>query len=269
MSWRQRYIENRQWLDWYRREFKFRVGRSFDDPDDACSAAIETMLFEKLPALEPRHQANLDALVRTTYRNVLRDLVREHHGRPRAPVEMQRVGEPIAQIYFLHCIHRMPSQLISEQLRLPSTSVLEWVNWLKAKNKCPKRTPTVSLSGADPDAPMREMEIRGDEREDPVGEDVEQAQLSALVAILFGLSDESPASETTLGESLRQILPRLKAALVLSDEDRTLLRLRFIEDRSPSQIAEATGMKVHTVRRRHTALIERIGDTFRQHLPDL
>jgi len=263
MSWYQIYQEDREWLAWYKREFDRKMGGLFEDPEDACSSAVYKLLFEKLPKAQPKHRDNMDAFVRTMFRNVLEDTRRAVFGRPRVPTKMKLIGPPIDQIYFAFCLLAKPIAVISTELQLSVEVVSEWVTWLKEKNKCPKKVVKVSLTSTSDDSGNREIELT-DNDGDPVGESVENEELGALVDLLVGLNDHSEDRAGSLSVDLGNKLDALRNAIDLSDEERLLIRLRFVEQLSVPATASAMSTQTHTVRNREKQLITRLGTVFRR-----
>lgn len=263
MSWYQIYQEDPEWLSWYRREFDRKLGGLFEDPEDACSSAIYKLLFEKLPKAKPKHRDNMEAFVRAMYRNVLEDTRRAFFGRPRVPTKMKLIGPPIDQIYFAFCLLSKPTAVIATELKLSIEVASEWVTWLKEKNKCPRKVVKVSLTTVTDDGASREVELT-DNDGDPVGESVENEELGALMDILVGLNDNAEERTGSLSQDLAQNLSAMRDAIDLSDEERLLIRLRFVEQLSIPATASSMSTEVHTVRNREKQLISRLGTVFRR-----
>ena len=91
-----------QWLDYFIAE----TGRFFRhteiDEEDACQDA-QIKLMQRLEAIN--HSEFNDAYVRTAFRNILKDLYRQHFGRVRPPVWVQRLGAVWVRIFELFCVH--------------------------------------------------------------------------------------------------------------------------------------------------------------------
>lgn len=261
MSWYQIYQEDPEWQAWYRREFERKLGGLFEDPEDACSSAIFKLLFEKLPKAKPKHRDNMEAFVRATYRNVLEDTRRAVFGRPRVPTKMKLTGPPIDQIFFAFCLLSKPATVIATELKLTIEVVSEWVTWLKQHNKCPKRVMKVSLTVTNSDGESRETELTDDDA-DPVGEAVENEELGALFDLLLGLNASGTDRTAALTASLAENIDEMRAAIELSDEERILMRLRFVEQLSAPAAAQAMNVQVHTVRNREKQLLARLRGIF-------
>lgn len=261
MSWYQVYQEDPDWLAWYRREFDRKLGGLFEDPEDACSSAIYKLLFEKLPKAKPKHRDNMEAFVRATYRNVLEDTRRSVFGRPRVPTKMKVLGPPIDQIYFAFCLLAKPANVIAAELLLTLEVVTEWVTWLKKNNKCPKRVQKVSLTMSTDDGEVRQVDITEDDG-DPVGDSVESEELGALMDLLLGLNDNNADRQENLTNSLADNIAQMRQAIELTDEERLLLRLRFVEQLTVPATADAMNLQVHTVRNREKQMFSRLRDVF-------
>lgn len=261
MSWYEIYQEDPEWQAWYRREFDRKLGGLFEDPEDACSSAIFKLLFEKLPKAKPKHRDNLEAFVRATYRNVLEDTRRAMFGRPRVPTKMKLIGPPIDQIFFAFCLLSKPSTVIATELQLTIDEVRKWVTWLKKNNKCPKRVMKVSLTVTNDAGESREAQLT-DNDEDPVAEDVENEELGALLDLLLDLNPSGPERSAGLTASLAQNLDEMRAAIELSDEERILMRLRFVEQLAVPAVAQAMNMQAHTIRNREKQLLGRLRRVF-------
>ena len=271
MDWYRKYREEAHWLAWYRREFDTTSRRIFDDPEDARATAIYRMLYEKLPASEPRNRDHLDAFVRTMFRNLVRDMIRERAGRPRPPAKMQLLGEPITNIFYKFCLERKPVEVIAAELALPELSVQEWVTWLRANRKCPERTATVSLVAMSGRHRCDEFELPSDERDDPVAADVESEQMVGigewLLEMTASVDERASGAQAQTGVALRVRLREMRCALseLLSDEERVILGLRYREELSTEAISAATGLPAHTVRRREKAVLGRLRTFFVVH----
>lgn len=263
MSWYRIYQEDPEWLAWYRREFDRKLGGLFEDPEDVCSTAIYKLLFEKLPKAKPRHKENMHAFVRAMFRNVLEDTRRSYFGRPRVPTKMKLIGPPIDQIYFAFCLMSKPIAVIAAELRLGEDVTGHWVTWLKENNKCPQKVIKVSLSIATEDGGSREMEMTEDDG-DPVGDGIVNEELVALIDLLLELNENSEQRTSSLSQDLGRNLDAMREAIDLSDEERLLIRLRFVEQLSVPATAKTLGNEVHTVRNREKQLITKLSTVFRR-----
>lgn len=261
MTWYQVYQEDPDWLAWYRREFDRKLGGLFEDPEDACSSAIYKLLFEKLPKAKPKHRDNMEAFVRATYRNVLEDTRRSVFGRPRVPTKMKVLGPPIDQIYFAFCLLSKPASVIATELALKLEVVSEWVTWLKKNSKCPKQVRKVSLTMSTDEGETRQVDL-SDDYGDPVGDEVENDELGSLLDTLLGLNDGNADRGAGLSASLSGNVAEMRAAIELSDEERILMRCRFVEQLSVSETASAMNIQVHTVRNREKQMLNQLRTVF-------
>lgn len=261
MSWFRKYQEDADWHRWYRREFDYRIGRALDDPEDAYGESIERLLVHKLPAYEPRHEENLDALVRTAYRHIMGDLWRKHFGRPRPPREMARALPAAEALYFKFCLERKPVDVIAEELALPERAVGTWATWLRVNDKCPKKKSFRSLD--DPDAASARREIEVVTAEDPVNRSAERDQAAAIVAMLLETAGREPSNKG--GEALQRTLRAVREELALDDEERLLLKLRFIEELDVTEAATLLGVDRRTVKSRESQVLERLRTLFESH----
>jgi DNA-directed RNA polymerase specialized sigma24 family protein len=263
MTWYQIYQEDPDWLAWYRREFDRKLGGLFEDPEDACSSAIYKLLFEKLPKAKPKHRDNMEAFVRATYRNVLEDTRRAFFGRPRVPTKMKLIGPPIDQIYFAFCLLSKPVSVISTELVLKLEVVSEWVTWLKKNNKCPKKVKKISLTVTSSEGETRQSDLTADEG-DPVGDEVESDELGSLMDLLLNLREEPADRVADLSASLADKVADMRSSIEISDEERILLRCRFVEQLNVPDTAKAMNMQVHTVRNREKQILKRLRTVFTQ-----
>lgn len=261
MTWYQVYQEDPDWLAWYKREFDRKLGGLFEDPEDACSSAIYKLLFEKLPKAKPKHRDNMEAFVRASYRNVLEDTRRAVFGRPRVPTKMKLVGPPVDQIYFAFCLLSKPVAVISTELCLKLEVVSEWVTWLKKHNKCPKQVKKVSLTMTGDEGESRQLDLTDDEG-DPVGDEVETDELVSLLDLLLGLSEHNADRGSDLSATLASRVSEMRSAIELSDDERILVRCRFVEQLSVPETATAMNWQAHTVRNREKQMLTRLRSVF-------
>lgn len=261
MTWYQIYQEDPDWHAWYRREFDRKLGGLFEDPEDACSSAIYKLLFEKLPKAKPKHRDNMEAFVRAAYRNVLEDTRRAMFGRPRVPTKMKLIGPPIDQIYFAFCLLSKPVSVIAAELTLKLEVVTEWVSWLKKNNKCPQRIRKVSLTVDDAEGGSRQIDLP-DEDDDSVAGNAETGELESLLQTLLGLGDDSSQDSSPLTNALAGKVGKMRAAITLTDEERILLRLRFVEQLTVPDTAKAMNVQAHTVRNREKQVLKRLRGVF-------
>lgn len=249
------------WIDWFEAECRRKLADFITDIDDVCQEAQVKLFTERLPNSSVAHRENLDGYVRTVYRSILEDLRRAHFGRPRTPSYMERQGPPISDIFALHCLEKLPVAVIVAETGLPDEEVEHWVAWLREKDRCTiKRRSvafddTVSLTRRRPDGGEDD-----DSQQDlpdastPMTEAVED-ELTSFLSVLFGLDDEYRSDEEMqtrmqrIGRVLSDRIDDLRAELALTDEDRILFRLVFVEGLSVTKAAAELDEKTHTVRR--------------------
>ena len=256
--WWKPYAEDPAWHRWYAKEFDRRFARSFADPENARAEAVARLLTHKLPNAKLNSRDNLDALVRTSFRNLCRDLIYAEHGKVRAPLVMRRLGPPDETVFFLFCLHGKKDDEIAEELHMDALSVRGWTTWLKAERKCPERIQKISLTGAaGPEDPDRELELPDREAgDDPTGDAAARDQTLELVELLLG--PPAPNAGSSGAEPLNR-LERMREMLRLDDDERLLLRSEA-NGVPPMDVASLLGIEVHTVRRRRQALFERVRD---------
>ena len=265
-EWFERYRHDPTWLDWFLREGRRTLGGLVDDIEDVCASARTHLLFHKLPASRPAHRDNLDAFVRVAYRSVLEDFRRRERGRPRVPREMALVGPPVDAIFFAHCLRAKPVEVIAEELRLALDTVRRWTRWLSANDKCPKRPVHVPIDGGE--GGEGAMDLPDDGPGAPSTDGAETEMRDLLLALFelgapddgAGDASDTGATADRLGHALRGRLPEMRTALALDDDDRLLLRLRYVEGLSAPAAAAALGEHPQALRRREKRRLGELRD---------
>lgn len=266
MAWYQHYLQDPKWLSWYSSYTHRKYQGVIDDLDDLAAEAL-ARLCEKLPTLKPKNQDNLDGLVRTIFKRLLIDRMREITKRPRPPTRLKAIGPPVESIFELHCLDGLHTNQIAQELRLRLDVVKYWVGWLNAERKCPERA--ISVPYDELDDANRHVSLPADDALDPTGDDAERSELIALLRLLLDVPSDSDAEQnmgkSTISNAMKSLCDRVREALAgaLDDDERLILRLRFVEEEEPMAAARSLQMPIHTFRRREKKLMQKLRDVFK------
>lgn len=258
------------WLRYYREQAAAFFHHTEVDEEDAAQEA-QLQLHQRL-AGHPAARLT-DALVRVTYKNLLRDIYRKYFGRPRPPRWVIRLGILWQTIWELFCLERLPRQEIVMRLEQGGSESAEGdsfcrlvdqaVERLTAEEACPKpREKLVSIDARDEDDPPFELSD-GQSATDPL----EQSEVQLLVQAILGGQSDGIDSEMAhnLGSRLALKWTALSRELELDDETRLMLRLLYQEQLSVADVARLLGKEPQHVRRPVQRACRRIRELFAAH----
>ncbi len=261
-SWYLKYCES-SWLDWYRQEFTNKFANGLEDPEDACASVVEKLIVTVLPNAKLRHTNNLDAFVKTSFRNLASDYRRQLLGRLRAPVTLVKLGEPFPQIFFEYCVNRLRAGIIAEKIALPIEIVKDWVDWIKTHNKCPEPVSHLSISEKGTEDLMADAKVFSTDQSDLLTDEMQIERYSVIAHwLITNFTDAGKPSGAS--HNLQEKLKKL-ASPPLNADDRILLKLLYWEGLTLTDAAKALKQQRHTVRNHRNSLLKRLHTFFLEH----
>lgn len=246
-------------------ESRKRFGRSARiDPQDANQAALTTLL-SRLSRVDP--EVLSDAYVFTAFKNALTDVHISAYGKPRPPSWIGRLGEPFTDIWRLFCLERYAETAIEELSRIERDLIRDTVQRLRARDDCPKNLVFVGIR-QDADDLHDEANVSGAivaDNLDPVGE-MDVSALQAMLSWVFAPQRQGSALDPEVSERLATALLQARQRLLdccdLSDDERLMIRLRFLEGLSAPKAAEILGKQPQHVRRGIRRALDRVRACF-------
>lgn len=269
MCWFAEYRDSKEWHHWYRSEAEAKFAGIADDIENIAAEATHILIL-KLPETELKSKKNPDGLIICMYRRILEDIRRTMFGRPRPPTVMKKLGDPIVQIFSLFCLEKRPNDVIADRLKLTLSKVEEWTQWLAANGKCPEKRTMVPLDATGGDRHNESgqgssVEVGDDHVDSEVSGVAERSEISAIMEFFFELGETGQKIEDHLSDSLADLLAAVRSELDVTDTDRVLFRLRYVENLSVPKTAEAMKMEAHTVRRHEKRRLAEIREIFSRH----
>jgi len=119
--------------------------------------------------------------------------------------------------------------------------VKHWTSWLGAERKCPEKITMVSTHQNSSDGEYT-VDIPDSDSEDPVGDDQVKLEHEALLELILEAGKPSPELSSDLSSGTRDALSQLHKTVSLTDDDRLMFRLRFVEGLSRAGAAKQLGM---------------------------
>lgn len=263
MHWYQNYIDDAKWQAFYEKEARRKLSGVISDWENCHAEAVMRLTMEKLPKATLSHSGNRDGYVASAYRSILIDIQREHCGRPRAPTLMKKAGPPIPKIFELHCLLGWRVDDISLRLQLPETDVKSWAAWLDFEQKCPRKTEMVSTTQTSEEGEYT-MDLPDSDCDDPVSEHQTQLEQNAILEMILDIGKPESALQESLTNSSNTSLPALAAELQLTDQERLVLRLRFVEGLSKSIAAKQLSITPATLKKVEDELMQRLRMVFKR-----
>lgn len=207
--------------------------------------------------------------------NLVEEFARKRFGRPRPPTWLQEQGELWVQMWKMLCLER---QLLPSILdRLSSRGTREESVLKEVARTIKARMPNCGLSAMDHQL-TEDVSMISDAQQAALGEDEtefehENAAVSEVVLMLRSVLGE-PAQESDFSEEARssaanyateqqEAMRAFRESLSLSDEERVLLKMIFVDGFSKSAASKALGLPSHQGGRVANNALERIGDAMR------
>ena len=241
MPWYQKYVDDMQWQSFYKEEAQRRLGKVIVDWENCYAEAMSRLFLDKLPQATLSHDGNRDGYVASVYRRLLEDIRREHCGRPRPPAKMKVAGPPTLLIFDLFCLQKLKAEEISVRLDMAEKEVKHWTSWLGAERKCPENITMVSTHQSSSDGEYT-LDIPDSDSEDPVGDDQVKLEHEALLELILEAGKPDSRLSGELSSGSREALSQLNKLVNLTDDDRLMFRLRFVEGLSRARTAKQLGM---------------------------
>lgn len=240
-----------QWIRFYNaaaREFFYHTEV---DEEEASQQAQEHLLIQ----LQKMDDRASDPLVKTIYKNALRDLYRKHFGRHRPPTWIQALGAKWIQVWQWFCLQGMPITEITRHVENEYQYQAEQlVEKIRQTDGCPnKRSQSVSMQ-----EPIKSQESDGDKLGDFISdgtgqahEDLDSEQIKLIISSLLSMGSQGENQQWDdqwVGEFLKK-KAHISEKLKLSNDEILMLKMRFEEDESINDIAEALFKPAYQIRR--------------------
>lgn len=208
--------------------------------------------------------------------NLIEEFARQRFGRPRPPSWLQAQGETWVQMWKLLCLERQMLPSVLDRLCMNGERLRESLEDIARTIRA--RMPNCGLTAMDQETSenielLSDMQQSDEELDSPGEFGAEEAAASEIMLMLRAvLSDE--VQEADFSAQARQEaadlavvasegMARLREELTLSDEERLLLRLVFVEGLSKTAASKAIGLPAHQAGRVTNAALERIGTAMR------
>lgn len=259
-EWYTIYQTDPEWEAKLERVFNKSFRRGFDDPENSFREAYSRTLFVKLPVYVPKNRDRLDGLVITTFKMVVKDLLREVHGRPRPPKVIKEAGSQAIEIFELHCIRRLHRDVIVEQLNIAKRVVAYWVGWIEAGNRCGRRPVMESLTSKRQENSGEQLDLKDTAQRDPSEHSVSE-ELASLIRYLLNISDNDSSETFALTEKLKSV----RSAIAFTDEERLIMQMKYFEELKIVEIARNLRLKSGYISNTLENTLKRIAQVFREY----
>lgn len=202
--------------------------------------------------------------------NLIEEFSRQRFGRPRPPSWLQAQGETWVRMWKMLCLERqlLPSILDKLSGTMESGLLTDIARTIKA------RMPNCGVSAMDHES-MEDVTSISDAQQDGdgVANAAESAEVAEVILLLRSVVDDEPA-EDHFSEDARasaagcaaensSAFVRLREQLALSDDEKLLLKMIFVEGFSKSAASRALGLLPHQAGRIANSALQRIGDALR------
>jgi RNA polymerase sigma factor (sigma-70 family) len=230
---------------------KQRACRRFADVtfgEEAFDFAIERLSRSDWAKLSQFRGDSLpETYLTTVFNNLVGDFARRRLGSVRPPAWLRALGNSAVRVFLLLCKKRLEPETIVDWMCARGAHREEWVRehiqMIKARvPDCGRHVGPVTLA----EIPEDHVEEDGTDPEAMMEHERRDALKLALGTLLDGDVDD--------------LDPELRQALAMSDDDRLLLKLVYMEGNKVAAAARALKMAEHTVRRRLKSLLTQIAD---------
>ena len=243
-TWVNDYFTN-DWVSYYNKTCRFYFAYSHVDVLDMSQQAQENLLIKLHKLKEPASEA----LVKTIYKNNLHDLHRKLFGRHRPPKWLVGMGTLWVQVWEWFCLKNIPMYEIEEYMPQISPQQSEtMVLKIKQNQACPKAKPNaVELDDVDN---SNVIELTNDALHEPNHPEqwIIKLELTQFINSLLETNNER-LDPTLLGDSLFETYQQIQAEINLTSDEIIMLKMRFHEDESINDIAQALFKPSYQIRR--------------------
>jgi len=209
--------------------------------------------------------------------NAIEEFSRKRFGRPRPPTWLQDLGEMWVKLWRSLCLERQPLAALLD--RFTARGFREPEEIQQAAKVIKARIPTCGQSARD-DQGVEDIDALSDmvqaQDDDCCGEQPEfdNPFEAELISMLRAIIDPNPRTSDFRDSSARDIdqlaggqkdlLSQLREALDLSDQEKIMLRMIYVEGLSKSATSKALGLPTHQAGRVVNDTLERIGLALQQ-----
>lgn len=205
--------------------------------------------------------------------NAIEEFSRKRFGRPRPPTWLQDLGDMWVKLWRSLCLERQPLAALVDRFCHKGFREPEAVN--QAAKVIKARIPTCGQSSRDSetvdDIDMLSDQVQAQDDdccgEQPEFENPFEAELMMMIRAIVNpepetddFRDAGSASIDRLAGQQKAMLEELRAALALTDQEKIMLRMIFVEGLSKSATSKAMGLPAHQAGRIVNDVLQRIGE---------
>lgn len=227
-----------------------RFGES-PDAEAAYNYALEHLSADGFAPLRERYAGtgSVAGFLSISFLNAMEEYARQKYPRARPPAWLKRLGDLWVRTWRMLCLQRQPAQTIVEALGGDTTDQSNEVRFatLEIKRRVPNCGQVIAEQTTLDDAPIQAGAT--DEIPDAA---VEQDTQLIVLQVLGGVLEQE------ISAAQKDALLQLGDAVVLSDQERLLLRLIYEQGHKIASAARALGLQRKQASRLHAAVLTRL-----------
>ncbi len=244
--------------NWIQRFERLTLKRFVDSQlaDEAYNHAFEKISDDEWALLKKyKGGASQGGFMVTVFSNLLEDFARARFGRKRPPTWIDRLGPIWKRIFQMLCLDRLNPLEIEHRLQqesIQASDVQDAVTLIRAKISDCGGGNMLQSQWSEEDQ-SAQASFSSSEYGSAIDKQIQTRMVTVLVQYLEEMFDDIEPSTRHLAD-----FKALSARIALSDDERMLLRVVYLDGTTVPKAAALLNIREHTLRRRLKAVLSRI-----------